>query len=104
MQQIPIQPVPAQTLKTVLDGQNCQIAIYQKTQGLFFDLSVDGARIVAGVICLDAVPLVCVQYVGFVGNFMFIDTQGTEDPEYSGLNSRFQLIYLTGEEYALISE
>lgn len=104
MQQIQIQPVPAQVLKVVLDGQNCQLSIYQKPQGLFFDLSVDGTSIVAAVVCRDAVPVVCRNYAGFSGNLLFIDTQGSSDPEYTGLNSRFQLVYLTEAEYEIISK
>ena len=41
-------------------------------------------------------------YTGFIGNLLFIDTQGNSDPSYDGLGSRFSLVYLTAEEYALI--
>jgi hypothetical protein len=39
------------------------------------------------------------QYLGFVGDFMFVDTQpppGTngEDPQWEGLGTRFQLVYI----------
>lgn len=102
MQEIPIQPVPSQIAKVVLGGQNCQILIYQKPQGLFVDINADGSDIVTGVIARDAVPLVCREYAGFVGNLIFIDTQGASDPTYDGLGSRYSLVYLTAEEYALI--
>ena len=102
MQTIPLQPVPSQSTKVVLGGQNCQILIYQKAQGLFVDLNADGVEIVSGVIARDAVPLVCRSYAGFVGNLLFTDTQGTSDPEYSQLGSRFVLLYLTADENALI--
>lgn len=102
MQQIPLRAAPSQSVKVVLDGQNSQIAIYHKAQGLFVDINADGVDIVVGVIARDAVPLVCREYVGFSGNLLFVDTQGSDDPIYSGLGSRFSLMYLTAGEYALL--
>lgn len=102
MQEIPLQATPSQLVKAVLGGQNCQLLIYQKAHGVFVDVNVNGTDVVTGVIARDAVPLVCRDYAGFVGNLLFIDSQGNADPEYSGLGSRFSLVYLTGDEYALI--
>lgn len=102
MQSVPLQPVPSQSTKVVLGGQNCQIQINQKSQGIFVDVAVDGVAIVTAVIARDAVPLVCREYMGFVGNLLFIDTQGSADPAYEGLGDRFTLVYLTAEEYDLL--
>jgi len=102
MQNIPLQPVPTQATKVVLGGQNVQLLIYQKPQGVFVDINADGVDIVVGIIARDAVPLMCRDYMGFIGNLLFVDTQGNSDPTYDGLGSRFSLVYLTAEEYALI--
>jgi hypothetical protein len=102
MQNIPLQPVPTQATKVVLGGQNVQLLIYQKPQGVFVDINADGVDIVVGIIARDAVPLMCRNYMGFIGNLLFVDTQGSSDPTYDGLGSRFSLVYLTAEEYALI--
>lgn len=102
MQTIPLQPVPSQSTKVVLGGQNCQILIYQKPQGCFVDINADGVDVVVGIIARDAVPLVCREYTGFIGNLLFIDTQGSSDPSYEGLGSRWSLVYLTVEENALV--
>lgn len=102
MQTIPLQPVPTQATKVVLGGQNVQLLIYQKPQGVFVDINTDGVDIVIGVVARDAVPLMCRDYLGFIGNLLFVDTQGNSDPSYDGLGSRFSLVYLTAEEYALI--
>ena len=102
MQTVPLQPVPSQSTKVVLGGQNCQILIYQKPQGCFVDINADGVDIVVGIIGRDAVPLVCREYTGFIGNLIFIDTQGSDDPSYEGLGDRWTLVYLTAEVYALI--
>jgi len=102
MQTIPMLPVASQSIKVVLGAQNCQILIYQKPEGVFVDLNADGVDIVVGVIARDAVPIVCREYAGFIGNLIFIDTQGSSDPAYSGLGSRWTLTYLTGVENVLI--
>lgn len=102
MQQIPLQPIPSQSTKVVLGGQNCQLLVYQKPQGVFVDINVDGVDISVGTIARDAVPLISREYAGFSGNLLFIDSQGSADPSYEGLGDRFALVYLTAEEYALI--
>ena len=102
MQTVPLQPVPSQVSKVVLGGQNCQISVYQKPQGIFGEISRDGVDIVVATIARDIDPIVSRAYTGFIGNLLFIDTQGNSDPSYTGLGSRFSLVYLTAEEYALI--
>ena len=50
MQTVPLQPVPSQVSKVVLGGQNCQINIYQKPQGIFVDISADDVEILSGLV------------------------------------------------------
>jgi hypothetical protein len=102
MTEIPISAIPSQVCKVVLDGQICQIKIYQKESALFVDINADGVDINVGTIALDTAMLVSRDYAGFRGNLFFIDTQGNDDPDYSGLGSRYSLIYITEEEYALL--
>jgi hypothetical protein len=102
MQTVPLQPVPSQLTSVVLGGQNCQIFVYQKSQGCFVDINADGIDIVVGVLVRNAVPLICREYAGFIGNLLFIDTQSYDDPSYEGLGSRWNLVYLTAEENVLI--
>lgn len=102
MLQISIQSVPSQRLQVVLAGQNCTLSIYQKGENILFDLNSNGTNISLAVVALNAVPLTW-NYSGFLGNLLFIDTQGNSDPTYDGLGSRFQLVYLTVSEYALIA-
>jgi hypothetical protein len=102
MQEIPIQSIPSQVVRTVLAGQNVQIKIYQKDQGVFVDVNSDSVDVGIGTIARNAVPLVCRDYARFLGNLLFLDTQGNLDPDYTGFNNRYRLVYLTAEEYALI--
>jgi len=102
MQEIPIQSIPSQVVRVVLAGQNVQIKIYQKEQGVFADVNSDSVDIGIGTIARNAVSLVSRDYARFLGALMFLDTQGNLDPSYAEFNSRYKLIYLTAEEYALI--
>lgn len=94
MQIIPIQSVPAQTFSVQLAGQNCVINIYQKNYGLFVDLYINGTLIIGGVIAENINRIVRSVYLGFTGDLIFIDTQGTSDPYYVGLGSQYLLAYL----------
>ena len=100
MQQIQIQPVPNQTVKTVVGGQNVQIALYQNGQGMFCDVNVNGIDVSVGTLALNFVPLAPANYNGMTGNLVLIDTQGTSDPDYTGLGTRWALVYLTAADYA----
>ena len=95
MQVIPLTPVASQSFSVQLNTQNCVINLYQKSTGLFIDLTVDGNVIVESMTCLNAVGIVREAYLGFDGQLVFIDTIGTNDPEYTGLGSRYILTYWT---------
>ncbi len=94
MQQINITAVPSQTVEVTLDGQDCTIVLQQKEQGLLLDLTVGGVKITSGQVCRDRVLLVRHAYHGFSGDLAFINLQGSSDPEYSGLTSRYVLVYI----------
>lgn len=98
MLNIPIQPVPSQTLAVVLGDQSCRINIYTKRQGLFVDLYVGTSPIITGVIAQDRNVIVRDAYLGFVGDLAFADLQGVEDPAYGGLGSRYALLYLEASD------
>ena len=94
MQQIPLQSVPAQQAQIVLDGQSCSISVYVKNQCMFLDLSVNGTQIASGVQCSNLVSLVPTAYLGFTGWLVFLDTQGTSNPIYTGLGARWLLLFM----------
>ena len=90
---IPLLAVPAQVLTVQLNGQACNINVYRRTTGLFVDLGVNNQLIIGGVIALDRVRIVRDVYLGFRGDLAFWDSQGTQDPDWTGLNSRYFLGY-----------
>ena len=96
---IPIQPVPSQQVLCVLDGQNCQISIYLRNENIYVDLNSDGVNRCLACLAHNAVALdSCNSWDGFIGNLYFIDTQGTDDPQYTGFNTRWFLVYLFPDE------
>ena len=102
MLSIPLQAVPSQTLAVALNGQNCQINLYTTLWGLFLDLYVNNIQIVSGVICQNNNRIVRSTYLGFVGDLLFADMQGNTDPVYTGLGARYQLLYLSPSDLALV--
>lgn len=95
---VPLNAVPAQTLSIQLNNQSCGLNVYQRFFGLFMDVYVSGNLIIAGVICENANFIVRSLYLGFSGDFAFLDTQGATDPTFTGLGSRYILLYLFPSE------
>ena len=98
MQIIPLQPIPNQTLTVNLDGQICQLNVYQLGASLYIDVLVNNVLIIGGVICENLNRIVRSLYLGFQGDLAFIDGQGSSDPVYTGLGSRYSLAYVEADE------
>lgn len=90
---IPLVATPSQTLNVQLGAQPCRINIRQRRTGLFVDLFVQDAPVFLGVKALNLNRLVRDAYLDFTGDLFFVDTQGTEDPDYSGLAGRFLFVW-----------
>ncbi len=113
MQTIPLAAVPAQNFSVTLGGQAVEIALYLLGAGaaaaLYMDLVANGAAVFTGRIVRAFPPLpentppfmtVGAHYLGFEGDFLFIDTQATAlippaDPLPAGLGTRWVLVYFT---------
>ncbi len=102
MMTVPLLAVPSQKVKTVLDDQIVELAIYQVRYGMFMDVNVNGVLEIGGVVCQNRNRIIRSAYlnanVGFSGDFVFFDTTGGSDPTYDGLGTRFQLFYVTQAE------
>lgn len=92
--EVPLAALPSQTVNVTLGPQACTIDVYQTDFGLFISLYVQDALVIGGVVCRNTVKIVRDLYLGFVGDLAFFDTQGTADPDYTGLGDRFVLTYL----------
>lgn len=92
---VPLQPRPSQQVQVQLAGQTCQIKVYQAPTAMFTDLYVNNGLIIGGVICQNRNRIVRSTYLGFIGDLIFVDQQGTTDPVYTGLGTRYLLYYLS---------
>jgi hypothetical protein len=90
---VPLLTLPSQRLTVQLNGQSCDINVYQGIAGLYVDLGVNGSLVIGGVIAYDRNKIVRDPYLGFVGDIAFWDSQGTQDPDWTGLNQRYYLGY-----------
>ena len=100
MQTIPITDAFAQTFAVALGGQDCTVTLRQRSTGLYMDLYVGGKLVIGGARCMNRVRTERQAYLGFTGDLVFVDTQGTSDPSSPGLGSRFVLVYLSSAEAA----
>lgn len=116
MQVIPLTAVPSQLISAALNNQSVSISIYQlgfpPDADLYMDLVSNATPIVNcrkcrafGGSATEAAPFLLLsgQYWGFQGDFLFLDTQGDDDPQYSGLGARWQLIYYSPADLAGLS-
>lgn len=90
---IPLRPIYAQTLTVVLGGQSCVITLRQRTTGMYIDLTVNGTVLMTEVLIRPTILLVRQPSLGFIGDLVCIDTQGMGDPVWSGLGTRWILMY-----------
>lgn len=93
--QIPLATTASQTLNVVLNQQLIRLDIYQRSTGLYMNVWLDDTMVVAGAICQNLNPVVHADYLGLGGDFVFVDTQGSDDPTYDGLSGRYVLIFAT---------
>lgn len=83
---------PNQSIKVELDGKDCNLTFITRDGKLYLDeFSVNGINIINGIVCLNGNNLLSLSK--FKGKLYFKDTQGDEDPYFSGLNDRWLLFY-----------
>jgi hypothetical protein len=101
MQVVPILDTPSQVLNVTLNGQYTTINLQTRQMGMYMDLYVNNALIIGGVICQNLNPIVRDTYLGFIGDLLFLDQQGTSDPSSPGLGTRYVLLYAAPTDIAL---
>lgn len=95
MIKVPVAPSASQTMSVVVGGQACEIALRQNGANIYFDLRANGEYIVrTRIVRNKQLLLLDAKYRKFNGDFIFIDTLGDTQPEYSGLGTRYLLYYV----------
>lgn len=100
---VPVQSMPNQQIQAGLNNQAVTLNVYQTDFGLFMDVYLAGVIVITGVICWNLNLIVRDVYLGFVGDFVWFDTSGNgADPIFTGIGSRFILLYLTPQDLAAL--
>jgi hypothetical protein len=95
---VPLASVPNQTTAITLGGQSTRLFIYQRSIGLLVDVAVNDALVIGGVLAHDRCRIVRDAYLGFSGDLAFVDQQSYDDPDYTGLGTRWLLFWYPPEE------
>ncbi len=97
MIKIPLEQIPNQEFEIILNNQSCTIHLFLRGDYLYLDLMLDNEPVFYGAICYDRTKILPVNSI-FKGNFIFIDNLSSSNPEYTKLNDRYKLYYLTNDE------
>jgi hypothetical protein len=96
---VPVQPIPSQTFTVILADQQVEIKLRQLASGLYMNLISNQSKVIVLVICQNLNRIVRDLYLGFVGDLVFLDNTGQgQDPFYTGLGTRYTLMYLSVDD------
>ena len=98
MIKIPLNPVPSQSIKVVLAGQNCEIKIYYRFGTMYMDLICNNSLVQSGAVCRNRASIVQVANNNFKGSLHFVDLLGESEPNYKDFQSRYSLLYVGADE------
>lgn len=102
---VPLQAVPSQVVNVQLQAQATTLRVYQRFYGLnnggiYIDVLLNNSLVIGGVQCENANRIIRNAYFGYLGDFAWIDTQGSNDPYYTGIGIRYFLAYLAQADLA----
>lgn len=107
MLEIPLEAYQNQSFMVTLKEQDCSLALYQRNSRLYLDLSVDGALVRQGAVCLPQVGILG-NVRGFAGELFMVDQrtqpEKQQPPQWEGLGTRWKLYYLLPEEVQTLRE
>ncbi|MEY0595425.1 hypothetical protein AB7309_19125 [Providencia manganoxydans] len=86
--EIPLSAVPNQVLTVTLEQNTYEITLETRLDNLFATVKQNGEYLVCNRICRN-LTYICRW-------LLFMDVTGNTDPVYTGLNSRYKLVWLNG--------
>ena len=101
-QYIQLQQIPSQDFYINLKEQDCTLKISQKKGKTFATLYKKDKPIFKGILIHSFQGFKPANYLDFDGDLVFFDLYGSDDPDFNKYNDRFELNYLTNEEYEYI--
>ena len=91
---VPLEAVPNQIVSTTINGQTWFITVETRLDHLYISFRTNGVDV-----CFNRV---CENLNWVYDNFLFADLEGTTDPQWQGLSTRYLLLW-TDEEFVLQS-
>lgn len=85
--EIPLQPVPNQTLSALIDGRVYAIEITTRRGQIYATVRVNNELVAAN--------RGLVSYGMIKGNLILVDTEGAEYPRWQELGARFKLFHVS---------
>ena len=98
MIKIPLQALPSQKVRVVLDRQNCTLSFYYRFGNLYADILCNDNVVQVGAICRNRMNIVQIANIVFDGGLYFLDLLGDNDPEYKLIGQRYILLYVGENE------
>ena len=98
MKKIPLQKLPSQKVRVVLDGQNVTFSLYYRFGNMYMDIITNDGIVQQGAVCRNRMNVVQVANTVFNGGLYFLDLLGAHDPYYKQFGSRYILLYVGGGE------
>lgn len=83
--EIPLQQVPNQTFGVTIQGSTYELTINSRLGDMYLSVVKDSEPLIYNRICQNNNP---------IGQFIFTDISGTENPAYTGFNDRFKLVWM----------
>lgn len=85
IQEIPLEPIPNQSLQTRIDGNTYDITIVTMRERLYITVFINRLPIVRNRALLSFAP--------FEGGLQLVDLRGRADPTFHELGARFKLMH-----------
>ena len=85
--EIPLQQVPNQTLGVSLGGSQYELTLNYRLGDMYLSIVKDNVPVIYNRICQNLNP---------IGEFVFVDSIGNENPVYTGFGDRFVLVWSDG--------
>lgn len=95
---INLSPIPAQSFKVVLSGQDCEVSLYLRGEHFFLDLIVDGQTVQTGAIVNEGASIISAPNAIFSGSLAIVDMLGDDEPQYAELGTRWVMAYYSADE------
>lgn len=90
---IPLQATANQTLNVIINNRFLRLDVYQRSTGVFLNVWLSDSLVVSGAVCQNQKNIIHADYLGLGVELFFFDMQGSSDPDYTGLGSRYILLY-----------